>query len=725
MFLLLRQACPLVFRRSSIIRITTTSVYIQQQQQQQQQQKNNLSSFSRPKFIWDTIPKSIQPYIRLSRIDKPIGSWLLFLPGAWGIAFAGTTLSNFALLGLFGIGTVLMRGAGCTINDLWDREIDRRVERTKSRPIASGEVTTRQGLTWAGVQLSLSFLILIQLNIPSIMLGILSLVPVVIYPLMKRFTYWPQLFLGITFNWGALMGFTAATGSIFPSIILPLYFAGIAWTLHYDTIYAHQDKTDDLLVGVKSTALRLGTDTKLWLRAFSLGMISHLVTTGLSVDQTWPYYVGLTAVSYHLHKQIETSNFGGKENTIIYYKRYNYEVLEENRTSDLTKSYGAIFFWSHTYFVTMKNTLIFQAAIAVCLVVLNFATLTKNYDISDGRLEVLFKHWLDQTDRDYDSFAEYQQRMSIFKENYILIQKLNEVYGHDMTFELNKFADLTEDEFRNTILMRPQAPPIHSPKRYMKIRTIEDLPDSFDWRDHNAVTPVKDQGSVGTCWAFSTVQNVEGQWALKSKLLTNLSVEQVVDCDGMQKADSVQADCGVYGGWPFLSFQYLMQQGGIEAESTYPYCAGLKNSCEPCNAPGYNKTLCGPPIPFCYIKDSCETKLDSTKFISGLKVVDWKAIEQDETIIATALMNTGPLSVALDAEMLQFYHKGIFNPVFCNPKNLDHAVLLVGWGKEGSKPYWIVKNSWGAKWGEEGYFRILRGKGTCGINTQVTTAVLA
>ncbi|CAF2115826.1 unnamed protein product [Rotaria magnacalcarata] len=308
MFLLLRQTCPLVFRRSSIIRITTTSVYIQQQQQ-----KNNLSSFSRPKFVWDIIPKSIQPYIRLSRIDKPIGSWLLFLPGAWSIAFAGTTLSNFALLGLFGIGTVLMRGAGCTINDLWDKEIDRRVERTKLRPIASGEVTTRQGLTWAGVQLSISFLILIQLNVPSIMLGILSLMPVVIYPLMKRFTYWPQLFLGITFNWGALMGFTAATGSIFPSIILPLYFAGIAWTLHYDTIYAHQDKTDDLLVGVKSTALRLGNDTKLWLRAFSLGMISHLVTTGLSVDQTWPYYVGLVAVSYHLHKQIETVNLNRSE----------------------------------------------------------------------------------------------------------------------------------------------------------------------------------------------------------------------------------------------------------------------------------------------------------------------------------------------------------------------------------------------------------------------------
>jgi 4-hydroxybenzoate polyprenyl transferase len=191
MSLLLRQTCPLILR-SSILRIATTSICIQQK---------STSSFPRPKNLFDIIPKPIQPYIRLSRIDKPIGSWLLFLPGAWSIALAGTTMNNFALMGLFAIGTILMRGAGCTINDLWDKEFDRRVERTKSRPIASGEITVRQGFIWAGVQLSLSFLILIQLNIPSIILGIISLIPVAIYPLMKRYTYWPQMFLGITFNW--------------------------------------------------------------------------------------------------------------------------------------------------------------------------------------------------------------------------------------------------------------------------------------------------------------------------------------------------------------------------------------------------------------------------------------------------------------------------------------------------------------------------------------------
>ncbi|CAF1350706.1 unnamed protein product [Adineta steineri] len=301
MIYLFRQTCPLILR-SSIIRITSTSMCIHPQQ------KYISSIPQRPKNILDNLPKSIQPYIRLSRMDKPIGTWLLFLPGAWSIAFAGTTLHNIELIGLFAVGSILMRGAGCTINDLWDKDFDRRVERTKSRPIASGEISVRQAFIWATIQLSLSFLILIQLNIPSIILGVIALVPVAIYPLMKRFTYWPQLFLGITFNWGALMGFTAATGIVFPSIILPLYFAGIAWTLHYDTMYAHQDKTDDLLVGVKSTALRLGNETKLWLRAFSIGMISHLITAGLSVDQTWPYYLGLVGVSYHLHQQIETVN---------------------------------------------------------------------------------------------------------------------------------------------------------------------------------------------------------------------------------------------------------------------------------------------------------------------------------------------------------------------------------------------------------------------------------
>ena len=193
MILLLRQTCPWILR-SSITRIATTPLVIRREQK-------TSTGFPSPKHLYDLLPKSVQPYIRLSRLDKPIGSWLLFLPGAWSIAMAGISMNNLELIGLFGLGTILMRGAGCTINDLWDRDFDRRVERTRSRPIASGEITVRQALLWTGVQLSLSFLILLQLNIPSIMLGIMALIPVAVYPLMKRFTYWPQLFLGLTFNW--------------------------------------------------------------------------------------------------------------------------------------------------------------------------------------------------------------------------------------------------------------------------------------------------------------------------------------------------------------------------------------------------------------------------------------------------------------------------------------------------------------------------------------------
>ena len=193
MILFLRQTCPSILR-SSITRIVSTPLVLRREQK-------TSTGFSLPKHLNDLLPKSVQPYVRLSRLDKPIGSWLLFLPGAWSIAMAGISMNNLELIGLFGLGTILMRGAGCTINDLWDRDFDRRVERTRSRPIASGEITVRQALLWTGVQLSLSFLILLQLNIPSIMLGVMSLIPVAIYPLMKRFTYWPQLFLGLTFNW--------------------------------------------------------------------------------------------------------------------------------------------------------------------------------------------------------------------------------------------------------------------------------------------------------------------------------------------------------------------------------------------------------------------------------------------------------------------------------------------------------------------------------------------
>ncbi|KAF8020172.1 hypothetical protein BT93_G0774 [Corymbia citriodora subsp. variegata] len=189
------------------------------------------------------LPRKARPYAHLARLDKPIGTWLLAWPCMWSIMLAANpgSLPDLKMLMLFGSGALLLRGAGCTINDLLDRDIDVMVERTKSRPIASGLLTPFQGLCFLGFQLLLGLGILLQLNNYSRILGASSLLLVFSYPLMKRFTFWPQAYLGLTFNWGALLGWSAVKGSLDPHIVLPLYFSGVFWTLVYDTIYAHQD----------------------------------------------------------------------------------------------------------------------------------------------------------------------------------------------------------------------------------------------------------------------------------------------------------------------------------------------------------------------------------------------------------------------------------------------------------------------------------------------------
>ncbi|KAG7489891.1 4-hydroxybenzoate polyprenyltransferase, mitochondrial [Solea senegalensis] len=271
-------------------------------------------SFSAAAVV-NSAPKRVQPYLRLMRLDKPIGTWLLYLPCTWSIALASDpgSLPDIGLLVLFGAGAVLMRGAGCTINDMWDKDFDKQVSRTASRPIASGEVSHTQALFLLGGQLSLSLGILLCLNYYSIALGAASLSLVITYPLMKRFTYWPQLVLGLTFNWGALLGWSAVMGSCDWSICLPLYFSGVMWTLIYDTIYAHQDKDDDIRVGVKSTALRFQEQTKQWLSGFMVAMMSGLVVTGVNAEQTLPYYAALCIVALHLTHQIYSVNINNTE----------------------------------------------------------------------------------------------------------------------------------------------------------------------------------------------------------------------------------------------------------------------------------------------------------------------------------------------------------------------------------------------------------------------------
>ncbi|MBV7377356.1 4-hydroxybenzoate octaprenyltransferase [Maritimibacter dapengensis] len=217
-------------------------------------------------------PAAARPYLRLSRADRPIGTWLLLLPCWWGLLLGmgqtGTFSWHDAWIALgCAIGAFLMRGAGCTWNDITDRDIDAGVARTRSRPIPSGQVSARQALAWLVIQSLIAFFILITFNTNAIILGIVALGPVAIYPFAKRFTWWPQIFLGIAFNWGALLAYTAHTGSLgWPAVAL--YLAGMAWTLFYDTIYAHQDKEDDALIGVKSTARLFGDATPKYLLAF-------------------------------------------------------------------------------------------------------------------------------------------------------------------------------------------------------------------------------------------------------------------------------------------------------------------------------------------------------------------------------------------------------------------------------------------------------------------------
>ena len=213
------------------------------------------------------LPAWTRPYTRLMRLDRPIGAYLLFIPGLWAVLLAAQHNPDTSLwrvvwvIGLLFGGSIIMRGAGCVINDMWDRDLDRKVERTQGRPLASGVVSMKQAFLFLGMLLILGLLILLQMKPLGMLLGVVSLVPVVLYPLAKRVTDYPQAVLGLTFNFGALIGWAAIAGSFQWPMIL-LYFGCIAWTFGYDTIYAHQDKTDDAVIGVRSTALKFGDNSK-------------------------------------------------------------------------------------------------------------------------------------------------------------------------------------------------------------------------------------------------------------------------------------------------------------------------------------------------------------------------------------------------------------------------------------------------------------------------------
>jgi 4-hydroxybenzoate polyprenyltransferase len=253
------------------------------------------------------VPGAARPYLRLARIDRPIGTWLLLFPCWWSVALARPGWPDPWLLALFAMGSVVMRGAGCTINDIIDRDFDARVARTAGRPIPSGAVSLKAAVVFVVLQLAAGVLVLVQFNTFAIVVGAAALPLVFTYPFMKRITYWPQLALGFTFNWGALVGWAAVQGELGPPA-LALYAAGIFWTLGYDTIYAHQDKADDVSIGIRSSALRLGDGTRPWLFVFYGAAVALTALAGYLAALAWPFYLALALAAGQLAWQAARVN---------------------------------------------------------------------------------------------------------------------------------------------------------------------------------------------------------------------------------------------------------------------------------------------------------------------------------------------------------------------------------------------------------------------------------
>jgi len=250
------------------------------------------------------LPPGWRPYALLMRADRPIGAWLLFLPGLWAIAMIHQDWrQGLWLVFLFGLGAVVMRGAGCVVNDLWDRKLDAMVERTRGRPIASGAVSPRQALAFLAGLCCLGLLILLQLNWLSVALGVLSLLPVVVYPLAKRVTDYPQAVLGITFGWAATLGYAAAADTWNLTALL-LHAAAFCWILGYDTIYAHQDREDDAAIGVRSTARRFEATTRPFVGICYGAMLVLLSAAGWAAGLGWLFYPALVLPALMLGRQV-------------------------------------------------------------------------------------------------------------------------------------------------------------------------------------------------------------------------------------------------------------------------------------------------------------------------------------------------------------------------------------------------------------------------------------
>jgi len=304
--------------------------------QNNQNQKNTATNkdankdASQNNWVDNLAPNWAKPYLRLARLDRPIGIWLLFWPCVFSLLLAtiakDQTAINWFYLVLFFIGAVVMRGAGCTFNDIIDRDIDGKVERTRSRPIPSGQVSVKKALAFLVSQILIGLLILLQFNLFTILLGASSLILVAIYPFMKRITYWPQLFLGLAFSWGALIGWSAIFGSLALAPIL-LYIGAIMWTIGYDTIYAMQDLEDDAMIGVKSTARLFGEKSHLIISLFYLGAISLYSVAGFVAGAGNIFFLTLILPAIILFWQIKTLKPNDNKNALKRFKANHYVGL--------------------------------------------------------------------------------------------------------------------------------------------------------------------------------------------------------------------------------------------------------------------------------------------------------------------------------------------------------------------------------------------------------------
>ncbi|CAM8958075.1 unnamed protein product [Rhodiola kirilowii] len=319
------------------------------------------------------------------------------------------------------------------------------------------------------------------------------------------------------------------------------------------------------------------------------------------------------------------------------------------------------------------------------------------------KAEPQFLTFMKKYDKQYSTREEYLRRLGIFAKNLIKVAE-HQLMDPTAVHGVNQFSDLEEEEFERmyTGMVRVEGLERLSGNEVAAAVGGEELPEDFDWREKGAVTDVKMQGTCGSCWAFSTTGVVEGANFIATGKLVSLSEQQLIECD--HKCDVKQkgaCDDGCNGGLMTNAYNYLIESGGLQEESTYPY-AGKKSEC----------------------------KFDPKK--AAVKVLNFSTIPVDEDSIAVHLVHNGPLAIGLNAVFMQTYIGGVSCPLICGKKWVNHGVLLVGYGAKGfsilrlgNRPYWIIKNSWGKKWGEEGYYHLCRGHGMCGVNTMVSSAVVA